>query len=278
MPAVAGRSRQSKRGSAPAVTVSLDPGVRDALRFRWAPPHRTPDELVQTDSVADIRVDASPARRALWLLAACTISLLLGIPVSADTEPEPPATATRYFERRDADVYLVPVGTCSKESLVLLADHYEGDFGIRMGIAPALPYRDGLYDAARKQLISEAVIAWMMTKFEAHSSNADAIFIGVTRNDIYSVTSRRPFIFEQRVPPHYAFVSSHRTRREPAGQGDETTEVHPNLRKLVTRVIAALRFDKPESANPRNVMYGPVRNIDDLEAIDESTVRSVLTK
>jgi len=206
------------------------------------------------------------------------ITLLLGIPEPVAAEVETPVTAARYFERRDADVYLVPIGACSKDSLVILADYYENDFGIRMGIAPALPYRDGLYDAERKQLASEPVIAWMMTKFEAHSSNANAIFIGVTRNDIYSVTSRAPFIFEQRVPPHFAFVSSHRTAREPAGETSRVAEVHPNLRKLVTKAIGALWFKKSESTDPRNVMYGPVRNLDDLEAIDPSTARSTLTE
>jgi hypothetical protein len=269
----------SKRSSARAVTVSFDLGVQDGASFRWARPRRRSGESVQTRSAADLRIDASHAERArpiAWLLAACLAAMPLAAPVAA--KPENPGATAPYFDRGDADVYLVPVGACSKETLVLLADYYENDLGIRMGIAPALPYREGLYNAQRKQLASESVLAWMMTKFETHSTNANAVFIGVTHNDIYSVTSRRPFTFEQRVPPHYALVSSHRTTREPTGDISQITEVQPNLRKLVTKTIGALLLGRSESTDPRNVMYGPVRTLDELEAIDESTTRSALTE
>jgi len=161
-------------------------------------------------------------------------------------------------------------------AVLLACSGTEHDLGIRMGIAPALTYRDGLYNPQRKQLATEPVIAWMMTKFEDYSTNADAVFIGVTHNDIYIATSSRPFAFEQRVPPHYAFISSNRTSQRPVGETARITEVQPSLRKLVTRTIGALHFGKPESTNPRNVMYGPLRSLDDLESIDESTARSLL--
>lgn len=247
-----------------------------ALQSSAGPTHRIPDESVQTDSAADLESDISRAVRFGWLLTAYLLALLLACSFTANAEAESAPEITPYFERRDADVYLVPVGACSKQTLVLLADYYEHDLGIRMGIAPALPYRDGLYNPQRKQLATEPVIAWMMTKLEDYSTNADSIFIGVTHNDIYIATSSLPFAYEQRIPPHYAFVSSFRTSRKAADDSAEITEVQPNLRKLVTRTIGALRFGKPDSADPRNVMYGPIRGLDDLEAIDESTARSTL--
>jgi len=266
----------TERGSAHTVIVRRRAIEQDDPSFRRARPHHITDESVQTDSAADLENDASHAGRSGWLLAACVLAVLLVCSGTASAEPESAPAIPPYFDRRDADVYLVPVGACSKEYLVMLADYYEHDLGIRMGIAPALTYRDGLYNPQRKQLATEPVIAWMMTKFEDYSTNADAVFIGVTHNDIYIATSSRPFAFEQRVPPHYAFISSNRTSQRPVGETARITEVQPSLRKLVTRTIGALHFGKPESTNPRNVMYGPLRSLDDLESIDESTARSLL--
>jgi len=220
------------------------------------------------------------------LLAVGLLVLGLACASSPDGEPDPEAefakddieTTVPYFDRRDADVYLVPVGAFSQTYLVDLANYYEDDFGVRMGIAPALPYRDGLYNPARKQLVSEPVLAWMMTKLEEYSTNPDSVFIGVTHNDLYIATSSQRFAYLQRIPPNFAVVSSYRTTREPIPPSGETTKVQPGFRKLVTQTIGALHFDAPPSTDPRNVMYGPLRRLDDLEAIDESTAHGSLVE
>jgi hypothetical protein len=223
---------------------------------------------VRTQSAADPKLDATAPARFALLVAACALALgFAAAPAAADPE---------FFERRDAEVYLVPVGACTKPYLVALAEYYEGEFGIRMGITPALPYRDGIYQADRKQLATEPTLAWLMAKFDEYSTRDDSVFIGVTHNDIYVAMANVPWSFTQRVPPQFALVSSYRTTAAPPSDLKGIREVKPGLRKLVTQAIGELRFQRPTSSNPRDVMYGPLVDLADLEGIDEATARSTL--
>jgi predicted Zn-dependent protease len=203
----------------------------------------------------------------------CAACLLLASVAFAGTSDQPEVS---YFDRLDADVYFVPIGTFSREYLIELADYYDEGFGVRMGIAPALSFREGLYNADRKQLATEPVIAWMMAKYETYSTNPNAIFIGLTHNDLYMMNADFNFVFAQRIGENHAVISSRRVSPDAAPKLNGVKEVQPGLRKMVTKTIGLLHFKKPISDDPKSVMYGPVLNIDQLEAIDESTARSAL--
>jgi len=178
------------------------------------------------------------------------------------------------FDTRDADVYLVPIGDFAPKYLIDLASYYEGVFPLRIGITPPLPYHPALFDLQRQQLVAQAAIGLIMETYDGYSSNADAIFIGVTHIDMYIQGKSWRFAYAMRIGDHHAVVTSARTTRQPQPRFSEITEVHPGLRKMVTKTIGLLYYEKPLSSNPRSVLYRRVLGLDDLESINESTVYS----
>ena len=203
------------------------------------------------------------ARRAARALVALA-SLALGCAT-------PAARTLESFDRRDADVYLVPVGEFAPKYLVDLASYYEDVFGLKIGVTPPLPQVRSLIDADRRQLITQPTIRLIAQTYSGYSSNPRTIYVGVTHIDMYIQGVPWRFAYSQRIGD-FAIVTSSRTTRDPQPRFSEITEVHAGLRKLVTKTIGLLYYEKPPSSNPRSVLYDRVLGLDDLDAIDESTV------
>lgn len=203
------------------------------------------------------------ARRAARAFAAFA-SLVLGCATPA------PRTL-QSFDRRDADVYLVPVGDFAPKYLVDLASYYEDVFGLTLGVTPPLPTERSIVDLDRKQLITQAAIRLIAETCGGYSSNPRTIYVGVTHIDMYTQGIDWKFTYSQRIGD-FAIVTSSRTTRDPQPPFAEITEVHPGLRKLVTKTIGLLYYKKPKSSNPHSVLYDRVLSLDDLDAIDESTL------
>jgi predicted Zn-dependent protease len=200
------------------------------------------------------------------------IAAFAGCATPAPT-PAPPVAPRSLdsFERRDADIYLVPIGDFAPKYLTDLASYYEDVFALKVGITPQLPFDADFWNDKRHQLIAENVIGNIISIYHAYSSNPRAIFIGVTHVDMYIEAEDWRFAYAQRIAD-FAVVTSSRTTREPQPNFVEITEVHPGLRKMVTKTVGLLYYKKSMNSNPRSVLYGKVLGLRDLEAIDESTL------
>ncbi|MFI5317252.1 MAG: hypothetical protein ACHQ6T_16245 [Myxococcota bacterium] len=206
----------------------------------------------------------SPWLRALvvlaWLAAAC----------AAPDSAAPPRTL-QSFDRRDADVYLVPVGAFSEKYLVDLASYCENVFGLAVGVTAPLRFEPSIVDAERKQLIAQAAIQLIAKAYASESSNPRTIYVGVTHVDMYIQGGTRSFAYSDRIG-NVAIATSSRTARDPQPSFAEITELQPGLRKLVANAIGLLYYKKAPSSNPHSVLFAPILAREDLDAIDESTV------
>jgi predicted Zn-dependent protease len=180
--------------------------------------------------------------------------------------------STHYYEIKDADVYLAPIGPVRQEYLTSLAAYYEDVAKIKMGIAPPLPYRGATYDSERSQFIAQNLIILMNTIYKDYSSNPNAIFIGITHSDMYIKNKDWRFAYSLRTGCCHAVLASARMYRDHSKNFDEIIEVHPGMRKMVTKTIGLLHFHRDMNSNPKSVLYGRVLGLNDLENIDESTI------
>ena len=138
--------------------------------------------------------------------------------------------STHYYEIKDADVYLAPIGPVRQEYLISLAAYYEDVANIKIGIAPPLPYRGATYDSERNQFIAQNLIILMNTIYKDYSSNPKAIYIGITHSDMYIKNKDWRFAYSLRTGCCYAVLSSARMYRDHSKNFDEITEVHPGMR------------------------------------------------
>ncbi|MEH6343553.1 MAG: hypothetical protein V7785_00575 [Bermanella sp.] len=176
------------------------------------------------------------------------------------------------FEKTSADIYFVPIGPLAPEYIVSLATYYEDVFNLNIGITPPLPYSSKVYNSERKQLIAQELITLMRETFDSVYQNEKAIFIGVTHSDMYIEGKSWRFAYAQRQGLNYAVHSSSRTSRKQQPKFLDIKNVHPGLRKMITKTVGLLHYRKPMNSNPESVLYNRVLGLDDLNIINESTV------
>ncbi len=172
----------------------------------------------------------------------------------------------------DADIYFVPIGPISNKYLINLADYYQNIFKLKIGMtAPLYPYRE-LINPDRKQLEAYLVTQRIREKFLGKLGKKSSILIGITHVDMYIAKKNWRFAFAYRYGDNIAVVSSARTQINPMGELAFIENVHPGLRKMVTKTIGLLYYQKPINTNPKSVMYFKILGLRDLDNMDEETI------
>jgi hypothetical protein len=184
-------------------------------------------------------------------------------------QPEAGAGAQR-LPSTFADVYLVPIGRIPPGILQHLTAFYRETLGLEVVETRAAPFDSRVYDASRGQLIADELINLIEVWCEGLARSPNAIFVGITANDMYTIGRARPYSFAHQDRGRYAVVSSAHLGD---AEGGPAELVQTRVRKLVTGVIGRLYYDLPASEDPRSVLYAQLLSIEDLDAIDESTLR-----
>jgi len=179
-----------------------------------------------------------------------------------------------YEEELSADVYLVPIGLVAPEYLIALADYYENIFDIKMGVTEPLTAIKSLYNIDSWQAESDGLIRQMRYQFWNHSFNDKAIYIGITHIDLHTADKPQGFVFAQRSGGNFAVVSNNRLEGKREWNFIDVEEVKPGFRKLLSKTIGVMHFDKPLNSNPKSVLYNNIRSLQDVQTIDELTIYS----
>jgi predicted Zn-dependent protease len=165
-------------------------------------------------------------------------------------------------------VYFVPIGEVPAAQIEDLVAYYKERFGIEIKVLPALRIGASDIDESRQQLIAENLITSMLGAHPEYAGNSSAILIGITAYDIYPRQFGWRFVFGWRDGQRDAAVAS--TARlglhyygEPA---DEATPLK-RLRKVITKDLGILLFEKSPSNNPRSVLYDGIGGIQELDEV-----------
>jgi len=173
---------------------------------------------------------------------------------------------------READVYLVPIGSLPEDLLPELADYYRQVLGLDAVVTGALPFDPAMRDDQRKQLIAEELLTAIGRGFRGWARNRRALFIGITGSDMYAADMNWRFAFAVRRGAHLSVVSGARMADRPHSTGAWSTDRVARLRKMVTKTIAVQTLGLPSSSDPTSVLYGRVFGPADLDRIDENTL------
>lgn len=167
-------------------------------------------------------------------------------------------------------IYLAPLGPFPAASLERLLVYHREKHGLNFESLPQVEVERKSFDAFRRQLIAEELVALMKRHNPQQANDPAAILLGVTRGDMYIRSTDWRFAFAYREGERFAVVSSARMDpsnfpRLPANPG----LLELRLRKMISKQIGILVFGLPQSRDKRSVMYGPILSLADLDAIGE---------
>ena len=202
------------------------------------------------------------------LKALCVLAISLFITSCAFNYPKLDA----YEEELSADVYFVPIGYVAPEYLISLADYCQKTFNIKVGVTERLLFVKSAWNAQRQQLKTDNIIRQMKYQFWNHSFNQDAVFIGITHMNMYLPGGPSKVNFSYKEGRNFAIVSNNKLEEKPEWNFLDIKETNARFRKVVSKKIGTLYFDKPLNSNSKSVLYGNVNSLSDLDYIDEETI------
>ncbi len=105
--------------------------------------------------------------------------------------------------------------------------------------------------------------------YPKESTNKNAVIIGLTDGDMYIDKMNWQFAFGYRAENRFAVIATARMNpvnfREPA----DLKLLASRLRKMITKNIGILYFDKEQNSNPRSVLYDNVMGLEELDSMGE---------
>jgi len=111
-----------------------------------------------------------------------------GNPKTVDLSP-PPTPDKLLLRESKKKVFLVPLGSVSQEDLNWAPGYYRAKFSLRVDVLPAIPLQAFAWDAKRRQLVAEKLIALMKQSLPQDVTDQSTTLIGITTGTCTSKAS-----------------------------------------------------------------------------------------
>jgi predicted Zn-dependent protease len=172
--------------------------------------------------------------------------------------------------KKASKIYLVPIGDAPVAEITDLASHYREKFRIQTEVLPAIKPDVRDLDRNRNQLIAENLVRTLLSNYSDYRTNSGDVLIGITGQDIYPQSQDWQFCFgwregEQRV----AVASTARMSLHYLGEPADGATMRDRLRKVVTKDIGLLYYQKEASDNPKSVLFSGIMGIQELDRVGE---------
>jgi hypothetical protein len=173
------------------------------------------------------------------------------------------------------DVVLLPSDDFSFDYAAALAKIVASDTGLRiramlpLGTRDWKPYADGQqYDPDTLKNLALPAIA------QLKKSYGGTLFVLLTTRDINSADRNLRFIFAQHYPKDkVSVVSAARMLIGEPGRQASAELIGSRLRKMLLRTIGIQYYALERSADPRNILYSPLMNLDGLDGMEARLIR-----
>jgi uncharacterized protein len=167
-------------------------------------------------------------------------------------------------------VYFVPIGDGPSAKIKELVTYYREKFGLVINVLPSVQPQPADIDGGRRQLIAENVTSSMLRAYPDYSRNRAFILIGITDYDIYPRSVNWQFVFGWRdFQSHAAVASTARMGLHYYGEPQDQATVTMRLRKVITKDLGLMVFEKLPNHNPKSVLYDGIGGIQELDAVGE---------
>lgn len=170
---------------------------------------------------------------------------------------------------RSRTLYLVPIGQDATPSIEELARHYRDKYKLTVKTLSVVKVGEEAVDRTRRQLIAEELTALVRRAHPVQARERGAVVIAVTPHDMYIREKSWRFAFSWREDERFAVVSSARMNPTNLGQRADDGLLRARVRKMVTKNVGMLIFDRPLSDDPRSVLYKSIMGVDDLDRVGE---------
>ncbi len=198
---------------------------------------------------------------ALGLGASLIVAGYLAWPALPGDRQSPPPPPDRLL--------FVPIGDFPEDWLDDLVSRYQPTLERRIEVLPPMPIDSSLVDPARRQLVAEKVVMLIMDTYPPAADDPRVAIIGLTTQDMYIQEFSWRFAFAFRVDDRIAVVSSARMDPVFYGEPPDRALLETRFRKMLTKNIGHVYHHRPLSRDPRNVMYGRIMGLEELDYIRE---------
>ncbi len=164
-------------------------------------------------------------------------------------------------------VCLIPLGQVSPDLVRHLVDHYDEEYGLRIGVLKPTAIPQSLVNEERGQIDALDLARLMKDRFARDTSNDFAILIGLTPADIYISTVDWRFAFGLREPEPVVSTA----RMNPAFYGSRADDdlMFTRARKMVSRYIGLFYYGLQQSDDPKSPMYYRLLGLSDLDRMGD---------
>ena len=162
---------------------------------------------------------------------------------------------------------LVPLGRISPDLVRRLVEHYDQEYGLRVGMLAPIAIPEDLVNQDRGQVDALDLAELIETQFPRDSHNDYVILIGLTPVDMYIGTSDWRYAFGLRSPEPVISTS----RMDPAffGHSADDDLMASRARKLVSKYIGLFYYHLPPSDDPESPMFNNILSPADLDRMSE---------
>ncbi len=178
------------------------------------------------------------------------------------------------YQSDNADVYFVPIGNMSDKYKLELLTHFEKTFPLKFSFTPYLKLRKGMLDPKTRQVFSDKILQYLDKDFGSYSDNKKAIYIAVTHVDMRTSKEYETATVTNHKDNRFAVVANRRMMPELKDSVllINIDTVLANTRKMISRNIGILYYNKPFNNDPKSVLYGKINSVQVIENMQEQSV------
>jgi predicted Zn-dependent protease len=236
----------------------LGPFQRVARPGAWAL-NRTPGGTFVTSTNESTFARGAAEEMFVWRLNGTTCTLWK-FTINNIRVPTRVVTAKRAAR----PVRFVPIHA-SLAHLQYLERYYHEQLGLDVELLPELMIDRAAWSPDRRQWSAEG----LAEQIRQSAGNDDALFVGVTGEDMYLRTENWQFAFGWRLDNRVAVVSYARMDPQFFKQPENPDLLRQRLRHMLTKQLGLMLFDLEASADPASPVYRDIEGLEELDAMGE---------
>jgi YD repeat-containing protein len=184
-----------------------------------------------------------------------------------------PAPDKFPFDADRKKVFLVPLGDVQGAGLDWAHGYYRSKFGLDVEVLHAIPLDASGQDFNRHQFIAERLIATLERSEQEEAKDRSAVFIGVTREDMYIESYDWRYAINYRGRGgRFAVVSTARLSPRMFFQKWNRALETSRLQKMITKNMYLLCFDLPLSGDSTSALSGGVMSPEEIDSMSDQVI------
>ncbi|HVH29112.1 MAG TPA: cytochrome c oxidase assembly factor Coa1 family protein [Vicinamibacterales bacterium] len=183
-----------------------------------------------------------------------------------DLTPPPTREAFSYPTR--GRVYLQPLDDASAEDVKGLPAYYKARLDLDVVVLPTRTLAPETVDASADQVIAEKALAGIEQANRTMADDGDAVFLGVTSQDLNIRTAGWNFAMNYR-DGRFGIVSTARLKNDASMSGANPAVYPVRVRKIVTKNLVLMRYPLEVSPDPTSAIAWATPTAADVDTMGE---------